>query len=99
MEVVKPKIAFQAIVGEGKGSILYGGEEMPNGYYGDHKAGEQIALKAVADSGYEFVGWYTYGEGSEFIPENLYPIPPSIPSLQVMHRKQSVRYSGKLSLL
>ena len=42
---------------------------MPNGYYGDHKAGEQIALKAVADSGYEFVGWYTYGEGSEFIPE------------------------------
>ena len=57
VEVVKPKFAFQAIVGEGKGSILYGGEEMPNGYYGEHKAGEQIALKAVADSGYEFVGW------------------------------------------
>ena len=69
VEVVKPKFAFQAIVGEGVGLIHYGGEEMPNGYYGEHKAGEQIALKAVADSGYEFVGWYTYGEGSEFIPE------------------------------
>ena len=67
MEVVAPEFTFRAIVGEGVGLIHYGGEELPNGYYGEHKAGEQIALKAVADSGYEFVGWYTYGEGSEFI--------------------------------
>ena len=70
MEVVKPKFAFQAIVGEGKGSILYGGEEMPNGYYGEHKAGEQIALKAVADSGYEFVGWYTDANEPQLISAN-----------------------------
>lgn len=70
VEVVKPKFAFQAIVGEGKGSILYGGEEMPNGYYGDHKAGEQIALKAVADSGYEFVGWYTDANEPQLISAN-----------------------------
>ncbi len=70
VEVVKPKFAFQAIVGEGKGSILYGGEEMPNGYYGEHKAGEQIALKAVADSGYEFVGWYTDANEPQLISAN-----------------------------
>ena len=70
VEVVKPKFAFQAIVGEGVGLIHYGGEELPNGYYGEHKAGEQIALKAVADSGYEFVGWYTDANEPQLISAN-----------------------------
>ena len=70
VEVVKPKFAFQAIVGEGKGSILYGGEEMPNGYYGEHKAGEQITLEAAAKSGYEFVGWYTDANEPQLISAN-----------------------------
>ena len=70
IQVVEPEFAFSAIVGNGAGSILYGGEEMPNGYYGEHKAGEQIALKAVADSGYEFVGWYTDANEPQLISAN-----------------------------
>ena len=67
MEVVAPEFTFRAIVGEGVGLIHYGGEEMTNGYYGEHKAGEQIALKAVADSGYEFVGWFTRDNDPQLI--------------------------------
>lgn len=70
VEVVAPEFTFRAIVGEGVGLIHYGGEELPNGYYGDHKAGEQIALKAVADSGYEFVGWYTDANEPQLISAN-----------------------------
>ena len=70
VEVVAPEFTFRAIVGEGVGLIHYGGEELPNGYYGEHKAGEQIALKAVADSGYEFVGWYTDANEPQLISAN-----------------------------
>ena len=70
VEVVAPEFTFRAIVGEGVGLIHYGGEEMPNGYYGEHKAGEQIALKAVAESGYEFVGWYTDANEPQLISAN-----------------------------
>lgn len=67
IQVVEPEFAFSAIVGNGAGSILYGGEEMPNGYYGEHKAGEQITLEAAAKSGYEFVGWFTRDNDPQLI--------------------------------
>ncbi|MGN1098699.1 MAG: hypothetical protein ACI4S9_00010, partial [Christensenellales bacterium] len=68
--VVAPRYLFSAVVGTSGGMIFLDDTELPNGYSGEHEAGETVTLKAVADEGYEFSGWYTATDVPELISEN-----------------------------
>ncbi|MGM9972408.1 MAG: bacterial Ig-like domain-containing protein [Anaeroplasmataceae bacterium] len=58
VNVVGQTCDFQALVYGGNCKIYYNSEEMPNGYYNQIKTGSTITLNAVADQGYQFVGWF-----------------------------------------
>ncbi len=70
VEVVAPKYLFNAVVGTSGGLIYQSDTELPNGYAGEHEEGETVTLKAIANEGYKFAGWYTNTDTPELISEN-----------------------------
>ena len=61
---------FSAVVGTSGGLIYRNDTALPNGYAGEHSAGDAVTLQAVANEGYEFAGWYTDTDVPQLISES-----------------------------
>ena len=65
-----PKYLFSAVVGTTGGLISRNDETLPNGYAGEHAEGDTVTLKAVANEGYKFKGWYTDTDVPQLISDS-----------------------------